>query len=335
MSKVDWRKLQSLILDRIKQQPKDYPVKNLIPVADEVLNARAVLIEGVSKLLKVVPLKACRWCPEIHVGHIGHRIRTCRSYERGAKNVEHEWMEGSINDILIPVESFHLRNRFQTVIEHDEMLEYDRIPAIIELCIQAGAEIPEYLAKKTDNSFSENALTYNFSDNTRDKVRQVLVNEERSQFSSPLLEELSDLARRTLYAWETMRLGAQRLMHVYPVKVCQFCPEVHVGPIGHKVQRCSLYKKVLKEHKWKHANLDDLIPPRNVWHLRQQDAPPLLHKGRGYYGHAPAVVELCVQAGSGIPKKYICMMKIYGLRPPSNYLCFLCFVFLLCAYPVV
>ncbi|GLJ23150.1 hypothetical protein SUGI_0436930 [Cryptomeria japonica] len=251
---------------------------NVHDLVDEVLNARAVLIEGVSKLLKVVPLKACRWCPEIHVGHIGHRIRTCRSYERGAKNVEHEWMEGSINDILIPVESFHLRNRFQTVIEHDEMLEYDRIPAIIELCIQAGAEIPEYLAKKTDNSFSENALTYNFSDNTRDKVRQVLVNEERSQFSSPLLEELSDLARRTLYAWETMR---------------------------------------------------------NVWHLRQQDAPPLLHKGRGYYGHAPAVVELCVQAGSGIPKKYICMMKIYGLRPPSNYLCFLCFVFLLCAYPVV
>lgn len=64
---------------------------------------------------------------------------------------------------------------------------------------------------------------------------------------------------------------------------------------------------------WKHANLDDLIPPKYVWHIREQDVPPLLDKGRGHYGHAPAVVELCIQAGAAIPRKYHCMMKINGL----------------------
>lgn len=35
-------------------------VKNLIPVAYEVLNTRAMLISNLKKLLKVVPVQACK-----------------------------------------------------------------------------------------------------------------------------------------------------------------------------------------------------------------------------------------------------------------------------------
>lgn len=318
MSKVDWKKLRPMVFDRIKQKPKDYAVKRMIPVADEVLKARATLIEGVSKLLKVVPVKSCRRCSELHVGYIGHFIRTCQCLERGAKNLRHDWMEAGINDVLVPVETFHLHDRFQNVIEHDERFEFYRVPAVVELCIQAGGELPEYLMKRRDNFCNfKNDLPFNLLDRKCKKMSKVLVNEEES--CSTLVEEPSTLAQRTLQAWEIMRSRTKKLMRVYPVKVCRFCPEVHVGPIGHKVQLCRSFESqpLNGKHRWKSASLDDLIPPRNVWHVRKQDVHPLLDKWRGCYGHAPAVVELCMQGGAVIPKKYHCIMKINGLRPPS------------------
>eukprot|EP01018_Ginkgo_biloba_P017668 Gb_29759 [translate_table: standard] len=332
MSKVDWKKLRPMILERVKQRVKDYPIKSMIPVAHDVLNARAALIEGVSKLLKVIPVKACRHCSEVHVGHIGHRIRTCRGHNRGVKNLVHEWIEGGINDILVPVESFHLHDMFQNVIEHGERFDFDRIPSVVELCIQAGVNLNEYLSNRTNNSINLNGLIFDLSDHKSDTVSEILMNtkDEVLRSSSVLVEEQCALAQRTLQAWEMMRLETQQLMLVYPVKVCQHCPEVHVGPFGHKVQLCGPfnYQASKGEHRWKRADMDDLIPPKNVWHVRPHDVPPLMDKWRGYYGHAPAVVELCVQAGAAIPIKYHCMMKINGLAPSSDYL----FLFLFCSF---
>lgn len=235
-----------------------------------------------------------RFCPEVHIGDTGHQIKTCHGFKRIIKNQVHQWINGSLNDILVPVESFHLRSMFQEVIKHEQRFDYDRVPAVLELCYQAGVEIPEeYL--------SNSRLESTKGDET---------------IATPLSsEELHSMAQRTLDAWESLRLGVQKLLLVYPAKVCEHCSEVHVGPSGHKARLCGIFKyeSWRAAHKWKRAEVDDLVPPKFVWHRRPHDPQVLLDSGRGYYGHAPAVVELCSKAGARVPKKYFCMMKVYGL----------------------
>lgn len=59
-SKVDLKKLRPMILKRIENRAKDYPVPAMIPVAEEVLSARALLIRGVSTLLRVFSVVTCK-----------------------------------------------------------------------------------------------------------------------------------------------------------------------------------------------------------------------------------------------------------------------------------
>lgn len=285
-----------MIQKRIKERAKDYPVRDMVPVAYDVLDARKRLIKGVTALLKVIPLKACRFCPEVYVGDTGHLIRTCHGYKR--KNQPHTWINGGLNDILVPVETFHLHHMFQDVIKHNQRFDFDRVPAVLELCCQAGADIPD------ENLFSHCQRPEHCS----------------SSLDAPHLlpNELNWLAQLTLESWERMRLGVQKLLLVYPAKVCNYCSEVHIGPSGHKARLCGVLKHQSWRgtHFWKKVEVDDLVPPKVVWRRRRQDPPVLLDSGRDFYGHAPALVELCVQAGAVAPKKYSCMMKEYGLQPP-------------------
>lgn len=57
--KVDMNKLRSIILERIKNRAKDYPVKSMIPMAENVLEARTLLIQGVSTLIQFIPVWSC------------------------------------------------------------------------------------------------------------------------------------------------------------------------------------------------------------------------------------------------------------------------------------
>jgi hypothetical protein len=56
--------------------------------------------------------------------------------------------------------------------------------------------------------------------------------------------------------------------------------------------------------------LDNLIPPRYVWHVPDVDGPPLRRELRNFYGQAPAVVEICVQAGAAVPDQYKSTMRL-------------------------
>ncbi|KAJ0054415.1 hypothetical protein Pint_02062 [Pistacia integerrima] len=295
-SKFDLKKLRPMILKRIENRAKDYPVRGMVPVALEVLKARALLIQGISTLMKLVPVQACKFCPEVYIGEKGHLIQTCHGYRRRAKNRVHEWVSGGLNDVLVPVETFHLQRMFQPVIQHNQRFDFDRVPAVVELCWQAGAD-------PNDEDFHTSA------GNSDRPIRGV--NEVESL--SP--EDLSLIANGTLKAWETVRSGVERLLFVYPAKVCKHCSEVHVGPSGHKARLCGVFKyeSWRGTHFWKKAEVDDLVPQKIVWWRRPQDPPVLLNEGRDYYGHAPAVVDLCTQAGAIIPAKYFCMMKVKGL----------------------
>ncbi|KAJ4950247.1 hypothetical protein NE237_027079 [Protea cynaroides] len=293
-SRVDWNELRSMILERIRRRAKDYPVQAMIPVANDVVKARALVIEGVSNLIKFIPIKACKFCPELFIGENGHLIQTCHGFRRRAKNQDHTWIDGTLNDILVPVESFHLQSSmFQDVIKHDQRLDFERLPAVLELCYQAGANVYDEClhssSLRADNGINDSVVAKSLS-----------------------WHELTSVAKCTLEAWERMRSGVEKLLLVYPAKSCKYCSEVHIGPSGHKARFCGVFKYEgwRSTHLWKKAKVDDLVPPKVIWRRRPQDPPVLLDKGRDFYGRAPAVIELCMQAGATIPVKYFCMMKI-------------------------
>lgn len=57
---VDLKKLRPMILKRIEDRAKKYPLMAMVPVAREVLQARSVLYQGVSTLLQRFPVMSCR-----------------------------------------------------------------------------------------------------------------------------------------------------------------------------------------------------------------------------------------------------------------------------------
>uniref|UniRef100_A0A7N0VCB2 APO domain-containing protein n=1 Tax=Kalanchoe fedtschenkoi TaxID=63787 RepID=A0A7N0VCB2_KALFE len=292
--KVDFKKLRPMILKRIEDRAKHYPIRRMIPVAEDVLKSRAAVIHGVSVLLKVFSVMTCKFCPEVYIGKEGHLIKTCRGYRRQTKNQVHCWVPGSLNDILVPVEAFHLQNMSQGEIRHHQRFDFDRIPAVLELCWQAGVD-------------PSNAHLYQ-------RVQQ-----DDSGNGEPLPSQgLLSVSTRTLRAWESLRTSVQKLLLVYPAKVCQHCSEVHIGPSGHKARLCGIFKfeSWRGTHFWKKAEVDDLIPPKMVWHRRPQDPPVLIDDRRDYYGHAPAVVDLCIKGGASAPSSYHCAMKLEGYPGP-------------------
>ncbi|KAI4378277.1 hypothetical protein MLD38_015777 [Melastoma candidum] len=101
-------------------------------------------------------------------------------------------------------------------------------------------------------------------------------------------------------------------------ELCKYCSEVHIGPSGHKAQmgRVFRFESWRGRHIWQNASVDDLVPPKIVWHWRPQDPPELVDEGKQYYGHAPAVVDLCVQVGAVPLVEYPCVMKTQRLSAP-------------------
>ncbi|GAV84862.1 APO_RNA-bind domain-containing protein [Cephalotus follicularis] len=296
-------------------------VKSLIPIAYDVLNARTTLISNLKKLMKVVPVQACGWCSEIHVGPIGHPFKSCKGKNATIRKGLHEWTSANLEDIILQIEAYHLFDRLGKRITHEDRFSIPRIPAVVELCIQAGVEIPEFPTKRRRKpiiriSKSEfiDADESELPDPVPETSERLIVTEiHNSEIVAPSDEEgIILLAEETLMAWEQMRKGAKKLMRVYSVRVCGYCPEVHVGPTGHKAQNCGERKHQQRngQHAWQAAVLDDLIPPRYVWHVPVVNGLPLQRELRNFYGKAPAVVEMCIQAGVAVPDKYKSTMRL-------------------------
>lgn len=304
-------------------------VKNLVPVAYEVLNARISLINNLKKLMKAVPVLACKHCNEIHVGLTGHPFRSCRGIRAESRRGLHDWTSANIEDVFVPIESYHLFDRFQRRISHEERFSVPRIPALIELCIQAGVDLPDLKTKRRRKPIirrGKNDIIDANEDDLPDDLdlyakfrRPILAVIPDSEVSPPVgSEQVALLAVETFEAWEMVREGTERLMRKYAVRVCGYCPEVHIGYSGHKAQNCGAYKHQQRngQHGWQRAVLNDLVPPRYVWHV-----PDIMHEMqrelRNFYGQAPAVVELCVQGGMEAPEKYKSTMRM-DIGIPTN-----------------
>ncbi|XP_065848760.1 APO protein 2, chloroplastic [Euphorbia lathyris] len=305
----------------ISSPPKNgLVVRSLIPLAYDVLNARTSLINNLKKLLKVVPVHACGWCHEIHVGSVGHPFKSCKGKYATLRKGEHEWTNATIEDILVPIEAYHLFDRLGKRIPHEQRFSIPRIPAVVELCIQAGVNIPEYPTKRRRKPI----IRINKSEFI-DADESDLPDPAPAVPEMPILPEIPDseiaapsdkeetrfIAAETLRTWEKMRKGSKKLMKMYLVRVCGYCPEVHVGSSGHKAQNCGAHKHQQRngQHGWQAAVLDDLIPPRYVWHVPDTNEP-LQRELRSFYGKAPAVVEICIQAGASVPEEYKSTMRL-------------------------
>lgn len=220
-------------------------------------------------------------------------------------------------------------DRFGQRIKHETRFNYERIPAVIELCIQAGVEIPAYpsrrrtqpirmLGKKVIDrgGYVEEPKPLH-PDDSRSLLAEIdTYGFYHSQPDLPL-SETREMAERTLAAYDRVRRGVRKLMEKYSVKACGYCSEVHVGPWGHNVKLCGSFKHQWRDgkHGWQDAVPDEVFPPNFVWHVRDPEGPPLTGKLKRFYGKAPAVVEVCVQAGAEVPDEYKPMMRLDVVVP--------------------
>ncbi|CAL0307729.1 unnamed protein product [Lupinus luteus] len=336
---------------RVLEEPPENGllVPELVEVAHSVYHARRFLLSALYQLVRFIPVLRCESCDEVHIGHVGHEIRTCTGPKSRFRNALHVWRRGGVRDVVFFPKCFHLFDRVgKPRVGHDERFSVPRIPAIIELCIQAGLDIEKYPTKRrtkpvyciegrivdfesvvedgeTEKSFSfENVKPFVHSYSLVTKpLEKVFVDNNSSnldQLSNEERNQLKDLSIRTLDSWFEMTSGAKKIMEKYVVNTCGYCPEVQVGPKGHKLRMCKASKHQSRNglHAWQEATIDDLIGPNYVWHVEDMNGLPLNNNLKRYYGKAPAVVELCVNAGAPVPDQYRSMMRLDVVSPERD-----------------
>ncbi|KAG8374562.1 hypothetical protein BUALT_Bualt10G0008400 [Buddleja alternifolia] len=328
------KKLAEMGIEKPLEPPKNgILVPVLIPFAYEVLDAWKILIRGLAQLLHVVPVHACSECSEIHVAQIGHDIQDCRGPTSGIRKGYHSWIKGSINDVLLPIESYHMYDPFGRRIKHETRFNYDRIPAVVELCIQAGVELPEYPSRRRTEpirmmgkkviemgGFVEEPGSTCAQMGSGSLILEIDTYRALERFPAPAESEIAKIAQETLNAYEKVKWGVTKLMRKYTVKACGYCSEVHVGPWGHKAKLCGEFKHQWRDgkHGWQDATVDEVFPPNYVWHAEDPKGPPLTSALKKFYGKAPAVVEVCIQAGARVPNKYRPLMRLDIVVPENE-----------------
>lgn len=308
-------------------------VPDLIPVAHEVLDAWKILIKGLAQLLHVIPVHGCRECSEVHVAESGHYIQDCQGLTSVKRRRKHTWVKGSIDDVLVPIESYHLCDPFGRRVTHETRFDYDRIPAVVELCIQAGVDIPEYPSRRRTKPVRmigkkvidrggnvAEAKPWRFVDFSSSSLVDLETCGASGRHPPPPLEDVSRIAQETMNAYDIVRSGVTKLMRKYTVKACGYCSEVHVGPWGHNAKLCGEFKHQWRDgkHGWQDAVVDEVFPPNYVWHVRDPKGPPMKTALKSFYGKAPAIVEVCMQAGAKIPEKYKPMMRLDIIVPDRD-----------------
>ncbi|PKA66398.1 APO protein 3, mitochondrial [Apostasia shenzhenica] len=315
-------------------------VKGLIPVAHEVYAARKELHDCVRVTLKSIPIHVCsglccRLCEEVSIGDSPHQIRTC-DVAGSLPTKAHYWVPGGIEHILPVIDSFHLLDRLGRAVSHEERLRVDRIPAIVELCVQAGVDIVEYPTKRRDYPVYniagklidfERKFSRDYSSGIDVEPHGFWLRKkdiEHADSMSVLADnDLQGIALQGMNAWEKMRSGALKLMQKYAVQTCGYCPEVQVGPKGHRVRMCHAYKHQMRagQHAWQEATIDDLVPPVYVWHVpepKHNGGQLLVHDLKRYYGKLPAALELFVLAGATVGEVYGRIMRADVVVPEPD-----------------
>ncbi|KFK27935.1 hypothetical protein AALP_AA8G450000 [Arabis alpina] len=312
---------------RVLENPPDNGllVPELIDVAHRVHRCRASLLSGLSKIIRHVSVHRCRFCSEVHIGKEGHEIRTCIGPGSGSRSATHVWKRGRASDVVVFLKCFHLYDRaVKPRVIHDERFSVPKISAVLELCIQAGVDIEKFPSKRRSKPvYSIEGRIVDFEDvnngssETAVTIATVLQEDDCCNTEKKSLKELSI---KTMESWFEMVTGVRKLMERYKVWTCGYCPEIQVGPKGHKVKMCKATKHQMRDgmHAWQEATVDDVIGPNYVWHVRDPDSSVLDNSLQRFYGKAPAVVELCVQGGAPVPDQHKSMMRLDVVYPQRD-----------------
>ncbi|CAA6663984.1 unnamed protein product [Spirodela intermedia] len=284
---------------RWERKPYPTPVKELVRQAKAERRARLanpcrVIEHPPDNGLLVADLSP--FCEEVHVGRSGgHEIRSCEGRGSAARGGGHAWTRGGIRDVARFPHCFHLVDRVgRPRVGHKERLLVPRLPAVVELCIQAGLDLDDFPARRrTRPVCSIEGRIVDF-----DPQPEVLASARRPRGGGA-----EEAGERTLESWLEICGGAERLMERYAVQTCGYCAEVQF--------RAGL-------HAWQEATVDDLIGPSYVWHMRDPAGPPPANELKRFYGKAPAAVELCVQAGAPPPRQYWSMMRLDVALPAPD-----------------
>eukprot|EP00850_Spirogloea_muscicola_P004725 SM000020S06075 [mRNA] locus=s20:949923:951027:+ [translate_table: standard] len=245
-------------------------------------------------------------------------------------------MIGTPLDVLPWPEAYHLLDPLAPPLSHDRRFDADRLPAIVELCIQAGADVSGYPTVRQDDcaraaagrsphaSAGMGRSEHDTTPARRSGWIQLtgcqhaaeLVLESRGLATASSKEAVAAVAEQVLEAWEQMRAGVAMLLGVDRAQTCGYCPEVHIGRRGHQVRSCWGSKQQRRQgrHGWQPADVDDLVPRKIVW----RGAPPGMAAWSAlapFLGTAPAVVELCVQAGAAPPAAFAAAMQLDVVLP--------------------
>ncbi|CAN4127506.1 unnamed protein product [Withania somnifera] len=283
------KKLAELGEEKKLEPPKSgLLVCDLIPAAYELLDDWKLLIKGLAQLLYFIPIHACSECSQIHVAQKGHEIQDCLFSTNSCPRNFHSW-------------SYHMYDPFGTCIKHETRFNYDRIPAVVELCIQAGVDLPGYPSRRRSRPIRMMGKKVNDigglieeprpSVDTSSAIMDLDTHRSFERFAPPLELEVPRIAQDTIDAYELVKQRVTRLMKKYTVKVWGYYSEVHVGPLG--VTRLSFVANLNTSGGigWQHATVDEVFPPNNVWHIQDPKGPPLRSALKRFYGKAPAVVE--------------------------------------------
>nr|GEU67614.1 APO protein 3, mitochondrial [Tanacetum cinerariifolium] len=305
-----------------ERKPYPTPMKILVQRAKKEKEARKAepckLLEEPPENGLLVPQLV-----EVHIGRVGHEIRTCTGPKSGLRNATHVWRKGSIHDVIYFPKCFHLYDRVgKPRVVHDERRTVKQLPAIVELCIQAGLNLESYPTKRRIRpvySIEGRIVDFELELETDRKIETVIDSSLDLSLNKDIdpKHDIRELGIVTLNSWFEMISGVKKIMEKYKVHTCGYCSEVQVGPKGHKVRNCKASKHQSRNgmHAWQEATISDLVGPNYVWHVSDPMGPPLSNDLKRYYGKAPAVVELCVQAGAPVPDKYRSMMRLDVVPP--------------------
>ena len=220
-------------------------------------------------------------------------------------------MHGGIRDLAPFPYCFHLFDRaVKPRIVHKERHLVPRLPAVVELCIQAGLNLPEFPARRRTKPVCYiDGRIVDFITEAQPPV-QFQIEEEDDEHDEEL--EVREMAQRTMENWMEMRDGIEKLMERFPVQTCGYCEEVQVGKKGHKVRNCRATGHQFRAgmHAWQEGTVDDLTGTRYVWHIPELACELLANELKRFYGKAPAAVELCIQAGAMPPRQFSSMMRL-------------------------
>ncbi|AED97538.1 APO protein 3 [Arabidopsis thaliana] len=320
------RKLQPC---RVLEDPPDNGllVPELVDVAHCVHRCRNMLLSGLSKIIHHVPVHRCRLCAEVHIGKQGHEIRTCTGPGSGSRSATHVWKRGRVSDVVLFPKCFHLYDRaVKPRVIHDERFTVPKISAVLELCIQAGVDLEKFPSKRRSKPvYSIEGRIVDFEDvndgNSELAVTSTTTLIQEDDRCKEEKKSLKELSFETMESWFEMVLGVRKLMERYRVWTCGYCPEIQVGPKGHKVRMCKATKHQMRDgmHAWQEATIDDVVGPTYVWHVRDPtDGSVLDNSLKRFYGKAPAVIEMCVQGGAPVPDQYNSMMRLDVVYPQRD-----------------